>query len=219
VVRAGAGYRLDLDGDGLGLARFDALVVRARQAEADGHTELAEELLGQALACWRGPVLGGTEPRLTQHPAVVAAAGRRVEAALAYADVAEALGRYERSVKVLRLVADDESLHEALHARLMVALAATGQQATALGVYAAMQRRLAEELGIEPGAQMRAAHLRVLRQQAGAGTAGGDAGDTAGRWEWVRPAQVPRTWQGSPGGRRIWPTWTRWWPTARRRRW
>jgi tetratricopeptide (TPR) repeat protein/DNA-binding SARP family transcriptional activator len=203
LVRVGAGYRLDLDEQGSDVAAFDASLARARQAQMEGRSP--DELVERALACWRAPVLGGVEPRLALHPAVVALGGRRVEAALAYAD---AVGTGRSAVEVLRAVADDEPLHEGLHARLMLALAAGGQQAAALQVLETMRARLDAELGIEPGAQLQEAQMQVLRQQVPAGGqavgAGGDAAKRmadggSGSRAWTSPMQLPADVAGFTG--------------------
>jgi DNA-binding SARP family transcriptional activator/Tfp pilus assembly protein PilF len=208
LVRAGEGYRLDLDRDGLDLLEFDDLVAQAGRAAADGQAVTAHRLLGQALRCWRGPVVGGVEPRLAQHPAAIAAAGSRAEAALAYAEVAEEAGGLPQAAGQLRRVAIDEPLHEGVHARLMLALAAAGQQAAALEVFEAVRRRLDEELGIEPGTELRAAQARVLRQQVpveapgagGHGARNGQGGDgPVANPRWVRPAQLPAAVAGFTG--------------------
>jgi DNA-binding SARP family transcriptional activator len=54
-----------------------------------------------------------------------------------YADAAGAAGRYEQPLAHLQAVADLEPLDERVHARLMIALAAAGQQAAALAGYEA----------------------------------------------------------------------------------
>ena len=54
----------------------------------------------------------------------------------------------------------------------MLVLAATGQQAPALAHYQAVRERLSDELGVDPGAEMRAAHGKVLRQELPATAAG-----------------------------------------------
>ena len=52
-----------------------------------------------------------------------------------------------------------------VHARLMTALAATGQHATAVQIYWQLMRLLAHhELGIRPGPQLAAVHRRILRE-------------------------------------------------------
>ena len=65
----------------------------------------------------------------------------------------------------LHALASRAPLDERVHARLMVALAATGQQAAALGVYSDLRQRLDRELGIRPGRELTDAHLLVLREQ------------------------------------------------------
>jgi DNA-binding SARP family transcriptional activator/tetratricopeptide (TPR) repeat protein/DNA-binding XRE family transcriptional regulator len=161
IVRRGGGYRLDLPAERLDLARFDDLVSRA----ADLDAEQAWLLLADALRCWRGPVLADEGPQLAGHPAAVAANQRRVDAALAFADLAVERGTFHPAVADLRAVALDQPLHEGLQARLMLVLAGAGEQAGALELYDAVQARLVDELGVEPGEELRSARLRVLRQE------------------------------------------------------
>jgi DNA-binding SARP family transcriptional activator/tetratricopeptide (TPR) repeat protein len=178
VVRSGGGYRLEPTGVDLDLARFDELVERARGSRS------AEELLARALRWWRGPALADLGPGLVDHPAAVAAGQRRIDATLTYADLAITGGRYRAAVDRVHDVLPAEPLHEGLHARLMLALAGEGQQAAALRVYTDLRERLADELAIEPGPELRAAHLRVLRQNVVAVPSAGTARPPA-------PAQLP----------------------------
>jgi DNA-binding SARP family transcriptional activator len=65
---------------------------------------------------------------------------------------------------LLRALAVAEPLNESAHARLMIALAGTGQQAAAIGIYEDLRSRLDGELGLYPGEELAEAHLRILRQ-------------------------------------------------------
>lgn len=168
VIGVTGGYMFDVEPESLDLARFDDLLRRGLDSWRDGDLAGAWRRLDAALACWRGPALVGAGERLAQHPAAVAAADRRITAASALADVGLAVGEPGRVVARLRPIAADEPLHEGMHARLMLALAAAGQHADALAVFANLRARLADELGIEPGAEARAAHLRVLRREVAA---------------------------------------------------
>src|SRR5206468_4257915 len=151
--------------DEVDVPRFADLAARGQRAQAAGDRDTAAELFTRALQCWRGPVAADLGPPLRAHPAAVELSRRRLEVALACADIAIERGRHEQVIAYLRALAGDEALHEGLHARLVLALAGTGQRAAALRLYAEVRARLADELGIEPGGELRAAHLRVLRQE------------------------------------------------------
>ncbi|WP_426505655.1 tetratricopeptide repeat protein [Dactylosporangium sp. McL0621] len=163
VRLAPGGYLLDLGADGLDVARFDELLARARRDAGDAAA--ARDDLGQALDCWRGTVLAGLDLRLREHATAVALSRRRVDAALAYADLVLAgdTGETARAVQRLTAIVPDEPLHEGLHARLALLLAHT-ERPGALQVLTDVRRRLADELGVEPGDELRAAHLEVLRR-------------------------------------------------------
>lgn len=158
------GFVLTVDDDQLDLLRFDRFLTRARRGQ-DTAPRSASELLEQALRSWRGKVAADLPARVRQHPLAVAASGRRVAAGLAYADLALELGSFQQVVEHLQPIAADEPLHEGLGARLMLALAGSGQQAAALEFFTEIRRRLAEELGVEPGPEILAAHLRIVRQE------------------------------------------------------
>ena len=76
------------------------------------------------------------------------------------------------NVALLEVLVANHPLHEKLTGLLMRALAASGRQAEALATYGAIRGRLADELGIDPGAELQAVHLEVLRGEAAARGAG-----------------------------------------------
>jgi DNA-binding SARP family transcriptional activator/tetratricopeptide (TPR) repeat protein/DNA-binding XRE family transcriptional regulator len=172
LALSGNGYRLNLDPAHVDLARFDAAASQAARAEAANDRRAAFGLLEQALRCWRGPVLADAHTRLRQHPAALAAGGRRLAATLAYADVAMDVGSCAAAVGRLENLLHEEPLHEGLAARLMLALAGCGRQAAALALFDRLRARLADELGVQPGVEVREAHLRVLRGEVPAALAG-----------------------------------------------
>ncbi|MHA5050342.1 AfsR/SARP family transcriptional regulator [Streptomyces sp. SD15] len=59
----------------------------------------------------------------------------------------------------------EHPLREAFHRLLMLVLHRTGRQAEALAVHRDLRARLIEELGVEPGPQVREAHLEILRER------------------------------------------------------
>lgn len=165
VARTPTGYVLEASRNQIDLGHFDELVAQANRLHRAPDPGAAYESLTHALQWWRGPVLADADPVLRQHPAAVVVNERRVKAVLLHADTALMLRRPEEAVPVLWDMVNTEPLHEGLHARLMLALASCGEQAAALNVFGRLRDRLDEELGIEPSAEVREAHLRVLRQQ------------------------------------------------------
>jgi DNA-binding SARP family transcriptional activator/tetratricopeptide (TPR) repeat protein/DNA-binding XRE family transcriptional regulator len=163
--RTRTGYTLDLGPAGTDLDTFADLARSAAAARRAGDSGPAGQFGAQALGLWRGPVVADCGDRLRQHPVAVALAARRLAMTVDHADLALAAGRGADVIASLRALAADEPLHEGLAARLVSALAADGQQAAALELFEAVRSRLDEELGVPPGDDLRAAHLRVLRGQ------------------------------------------------------
>jgi DNA-binding SARP family transcriptional activator/tetratricopeptide (TPR) repeat protein/DNA-binding XRE family transcriptional regulator len=183
------GYRLVLSEQQLDLAEFRALVRAAQRCDPPQ----AVDMLASALRLWRDAPLADVS-EMRNHALVTALVQEHVAVALRYADLTSQLGLHERSLPALRALAGAHPLHEPVHARLVTALAGAGLQADALAAYNTIRRRLADDLGIDPGTELIDAHRRVLRQEV---TAAGTE-RVAGRGV---PAQLPA---GTPGfvGRR-----------------
>jgi class 3 adenylate cyclase/tetratricopeptide (TPR) repeat protein len=155
------GYALVVDGHRLDLARFEQLADEGRTALGAADCERAARLLGEALALWRGPALGGLPGAPLRREA-----DRLEEARLqAVEDRIEAdlgRGRERQVVPELRALIGEHPFRERLRAQLMRALFASGRQAEALEVYRETRRLLDEELGLEPGAELRELERRIL---------------------------------------------------------
>jgi DNA-binding SARP family transcriptional activator/DNA-binding XRE family transcriptional regulator len=164
IAAAHNGYLLCVQDIELDLVEFDDRVAQAHRLRRDGDPDTAEKEFAAALGLWRGRVLADLPDRLRTSPTSTALTTRRLSAALAHADVACDLGRYDQAVTSLRALADAEPLHEGLHARLMLALTGSGNQSAALLLFQEIRDRLDEELGVVPGAELQQAHQDVLRQ-------------------------------------------------------
>ncbi|WP_414944771.1 BTAD domain-containing putative transcriptional regulator [Amycolatopsis sp. cmx-11-32] len=158
-----AGYRLAVDSDDVDVHRFERLAAEGRRALTAGNAAKASELLHDALGLWRGPAFADItdapfrDPQVTRlNELKTSAIEDRVEADLR-------LGRHEDVLAELREVIDDQPLRERLHALLIRALHAAGRHADALTAFESARRVLAEELGTDPGPDLAAAHLAVLR--------------------------------------------------------
>lgn len=157
----GTGYRLVLEPAELDRDRFADAVAAARSSPdpAGRATQLAE-----ALALWRGDALADLAGERFAGPEIahleelrLAAVEERVEADLE-------LGRHAELVPELSLLVERHPLSEGLRARLMLALYRSGRQSEALRAYRDGRRRLSEELGIDPGAELQQLERRILDQ-------------------------------------------------------
>lgn len=168
ISRTGAGYRLALASGQSDLLDFADLVARAAAHRDAGQPEEAEQVYEQALSLWRGQPLADLTPHALHHPVVVAVSQQRLAAVLEYADLAMGRGRHLAALERLRAVLPAEPLHEGLNARIVLALAASGQRAAALRSFGDLRDRLRDDLGIEPGPELQDAHTRALGQEAAA---------------------------------------------------
>ncbi|MFC4022052.1 BTAD domain-containing putative transcriptional regulator [Micromonospora sp. GCM10011542] len=184
LVRDGAEYRLRIDGEALDLLRFRRLVAQAGGSSG----ESAVALYRDALALWRDRCASGLQTGGRAHPEFVAVDGERFAAVRAATDAALRAGCVHAVLPALRLAAEYEPLDEALQARLLLALAADGRRAEALAAYAVIEHRLADELGIQPGDDLRAARDSLLDHAAPADGSGSRRGV---RPVFIRPGAPP----------------------------
>ena len=180
LTRHGAAYQLAVDENMSDLIAFRRIVRDARSAHAASGPANALDLLMEALGLRRGACGEGLE-LYGRHRGYFAAVDQEYLSAVAEAaDAALASAQPLRMLPLLSQVTVSEPLNESLQARLMLMLAATGQQALALSHYQAVRERLSSELGVDPGAEMRTALSRVLRQEFPA-AADADPADTVVR--------------------------------------
>ncbi|WP_020572321.1 AAA family ATPase [Parafrankia discariae] len=184
LLRRGGGYLFAAGPDLLDVVAFRELVAAAQERLARQDLDGALDRYTEALGCWHGPAGDGLAHGSGATSVFAALNGEFFDACVAAAELAVAVARSQpgRVLAPLRLAAGMAPLHETVQASLALTLAAAGQQAEALSVLRTVRDRLAEELGIDPGPALRAAHLRVLGQPPAstASTASADTADTAG---------------------------------------
>ncbi|MFK0251698.1 AfsR/SARP family transcriptional regulator [Amycolatopsis azurea] len=182
----GGGYALRWDAAEIDLPLVRALAAEANDAQRDGETARSAALLGEALRWWRGKPLADI-PSLATHPKVVALVAERRALLARYGDAMLAIGAADEVLTELVEAAADQPLDEPAQARLIRAYHGAGQRATAFRLYQEVRGRLVEELGVEPGAELLAAHAALL-----------DDGETP---PGPRPAaRVPRQLPAEPPG-------------------
>ncbi|MFF3503133.1 BTAD domain-containing putative transcriptional regulator [Streptomyces sp. NPDC003247] len=163
LVRVFGGYRLRVGTDDVDLSRFRHLRELAQNADLAGAAEEAVERFVEAVSLWRGPVVAGVPAVARGHRVFTVLEDEYVAAVREAADTALRHGLADRVLPALERCGARHPLDEGVLARLALSLAATGHQAEALDVCHAARTRLAEERGVTPGAELRAAHERVLR--------------------------------------------------------
>jgi DNA-binding SARP family transcriptional activator/transcriptional regulator with XRE-family HTH domain len=162
LVTMGASYQLNLTASELDLLSFRYLVDMARTAYEHAEFGMASNLYAQAIGLWHGEPITDID-RCRSHPAVAGLNRERFDAVLRYADCCDELGQESRALPHLWSLTVSDPLYEPAHARLITALARSGDQASALRVFESLRRRLDNELGVYPGAEVANAYAQVLR--------------------------------------------------------
>ncbi|MFD6992763.1 BTAD domain-containing putative transcriptional regulator [Streptomyces sp. NPDC059943] len=152
------GYRLTADPLLVDMHRFRDLSDRARWATAD---EQGEALWREALGLWRGSAFAGTDTAWFNAQRQLLDT-ERLAAQLELVDVRLRLAQHHRMVSELVARAEAHPLDERVIGQLVLTLCRCGRQAEALQEYERARRRLADELGVDPGAALRRLYGRIL---------------------------------------------------------
>ncbi|MFI6287577.1 AfsR/SARP family transcriptional regulator [Streptomyces sp. NPDC051018] len=159
LLKGSDGYMVDGDPSAVDLHRFRMSLRRAERT--DSHAERLR-VLELALADWGGPVLAGTASdglvrRLGTgfDESYLSAITQRAEARLA-------LGHRELVLEELARATAEHPLHERLAMLRMIALYRADHRGEALEVYNETRARLAEDLGLDPGADLRRVQNMIL---------------------------------------------------------
>ncbi|WP_245646577.1 AfsR/SARP family transcriptional regulator [Microtetraspora niveoalba] len=180
------GYLLDVDPELLDAYRFERLVAAGRRARDAGRVAEAADRLRAALALWRGPALAGIESAELRRAHAVPLEELRLTALEERVEMDLALGRGAEVTGELRALVAAHPLRERAWGQLMLALDQAGRRSDALAAYQEARRLLVDELGLEPGAELREAHARVLAGDA-------PAPDDARAASWAVPNEPNET--------------------------
>jgi DNA-binding SARP family transcriptional activator/streptogramin lyase len=192
LVTQPPGYLLRLADETVDARRFEVLAAQGwRQLDDDPAGAVAT--FEEALALWRGPALGEFAFSEFAQREIHRLDELRLETVEGRLEGLLRLGRHGAVVAELEARVDEHPLRERLRGQLMLALYRCGRQAEALEVYRDGRRRLASDLGLEPGSELQRLERAILEQDP----------------ELDAPARVPRgAASSSPrglsrGGRRV----------------
>ncbi len=164
IVTRAPGYALMIEADDVDALRFERLARDGRAALAGGNVDGAIKTFDAALRLFRGdPVADVADAAVA-----IAAASRWEELRAAISeerfDALLACGRHREVIAELDAAVAREPFRERLRAQQMLALYRSGRQAEALQVFSETRRVLGDELGLEPGAELRQLELAILNQ-------------------------------------------------------
>ncbi|MFJ3415908.1 BTAD domain-containing putative transcriptional regulator [Streptomyces sp. NPDC086082] len=165
VRHSSPGYVLEIDPELVDVHRFETLVDRGRQDLAERRFHSARDELSQALALWRGdPYL-----ELTSYGPIADENERleqlRLTAVETRAGACLAIGEADSVVTTLYPEVQRNPTRERCVGHLMSGLYLLGRQAESLRLYEQTRRHLADELGVDPGAELQGVHADILHQR------------------------------------------------------
>jgi DNA-binding SARP family transcriptional activator len=154
------GYRLTVESGSFDLLEFERLTEDARVAPPAASIELRR----QALSLWRGPPLADIVLEGPERHTVARLSELRLATQIERIDAELQLGRHAQLVGELEAIVAGHPYQERAAALLMTALYRSGRQAEALDVYRTVRERLDDELGLQPGQELRDLEAAILRQ-------------------------------------------------------
>jgi YVTN family beta-propeller protein len=166
LATTAGGYLIRVGEDELDAARFERLVEQARRADP----REAERLLTEALALWRGPALADFRFDSFAQDDIRRLDDLRNTAVADRVDARLALGRHDEVIGELDQLLVASPLWERPRAQLMLALYRAGRQSDALDLYRRTRKLLADELGLEPSAELQTLERQILNRDPALGS-------------------------------------------------
>ncbi|MGY0062653.1 BTAD domain-containing putative transcriptional regulator [Streptomyces sp. LZ34] len=165
LVSESGGYAIRVEPRAVDADVAAQLATKAEKTRQAGDGARARELLNKALALWDGETLTGV-PGPYAETQRIRLEEWRLSLTETRLDLDLELGLHAEAVSELTALTAAQPLRERLRELLMLALYRSGRQAEALAVYADTRRLLAEELGVDPSADLRDLQQRILQADA-----------------------------------------------------
>ncbi|MBV9444459.1 MAG: tetratricopeptide repeat protein [Streptosporangiaceae bacterium] len=162
LITRSPGYLLRVPPEAIDSQLFEKMVREGRRALSNGEAQRAAEQLAEAVALWRGSPLADVP-----HSQMVEAEADRLTELKLDADelriTAElACGGHAQVVPELRRLLANNQLREGLWLLLMKALDGSGRHAEALDAYGQARKVISNELGVDPGPELRRLYADLL---------------------------------------------------------
>ncbi|MEV5612317.1 BTAD domain-containing putative transcriptional regulator [Streptomyces sp. NPDC052225] len=166
IVTKGPGYMIQVSEGELDSQVLLSGISEAHALLRENRAEDAQEILRSVLSLWRGPAMSGTGSDLLRVRAQHLEEAR-LGALETYTELRLDAGRHAELVGELRSLLAEHPLRERIRGQLMLALHRSGRTAEALEAYRAGRRLAVEELGLEPGDELKEIQLAILSGEAG----------------------------------------------------
>jgi predicted ATPase/DNA-binding SARP family transcriptional activator len=160
-----SGYALDVALERVDALQFERLIAEGREALERGAVRRAAKRLGAAQALWRGRPFGGTEEEGALRVEADRLEELRLVAVEARIEADLALGMAGDLIEELEALVVEHPYRERFWQQLMLALYRAQRQAEALAAYRRARTIFDEELGLEPGAELKALEQAILRHE------------------------------------------------------
>jgi DNA-binding SARP family transcriptional activator len=178
------GYVIRVEQAELDVLEFESFCRDTRAALRAGEWADASAAATRALGLWRAAPLLDVPAEALRGEFVPRLERLRLQVLEDRFDAGLRLGQHQELIPQLLDTTARHPLQERFHAQLMLALASAGRRAQALDAYQRVRRVLVDELGIEPGSELRDVHRQVLA---------GDAAEVTEEADSIQPGEVPGT--------------------------
>src|SRR5271166_897871 len=175
LVTRAPGYLLRVGPADTDAQLFETMVGNGRRVLAAGDPEGAASQLAEALMLWHGSPLADVPPTSLVEAEAERLAELRLDAAELRITAELACGGHAKVIQELRRLLADHPLREGLWLLLMRALDGAGRHAEALDTYGQARSLIADELGVDPGAELRQLYADMLAQDEVAAKDSGEA--------------------------------------------
>jgi DNA-binding SARP family transcriptional activator len=196
------GYQICVQEPELDVLGFEAACRDAAAARRGARWQEASAAAARGLELWRGTPLRDVPSQVLRDQFVPALEELHLQALEDRAEAELRLGRHDGLISDLRGLAARYPVRERFRGQLMEALARAGRQAEALEAYRQAREALVDELGIEPGPQLRLLHQQILAGDPALTSPPGEAvaltGDSAPSAPSAGATAVPRQLPAAP---------------------